>query len=147
MGFDDHSVEIPGHGHFAASTNQEIPMNTFQRLFALAVLALVASAFGIAQAFAAEPGGTTPLKHVRYDDLNLSREAGVRKLYERIKDAAEIVCAPFNGRQLSQRMNQVTCVTSAMERAVRQVNEPALTGYYLARNPKSDIDTSLAATR
>ena len=147
MGFDDHSVEIPGHGHFAASTHQEIPMNTFQRLIALAALALVASAFGIAQAFAADSDGTTALKHVRYDDLNLSREAGVRKLYGRIKDAAEIVCAPFNGRQLSQRMNQVTCVTSAMERAVRQVNEPALTSYYLTRNPKSEIDTSLAAKR
>jgi len=147
MGFDAHSVEIPGHGHFAASTNQEIPMNTFQRLMTLAALALVASAFGIAQAFAADFDGTTSPRHVRYDDLNLGREAGIRKLYERIKDAAEIVCAPLNGRQLSQRMNQVTCVTSAMDRAVRQVNEPALTSYYLARNPKSEIDTSLAATR
>jgi UrcA family protein len=147
MGFGDPLVEIPGHGHFAVSTDQEIPMNTFQRLFALAVVALMASAFGIAQAFAAEYDGTTLLKHVRYDDLNLDREAGARKLYERIKDAAEVVCAPFNGRPLSQRMNQVACVTSAMERAVRQVNEPALTRYYLTRNPKADLDTSLAATR
>lgn len=122
-------------------------MNTFQRLIALAGLALVASAFGTAQAFAADSDGTTLMKHVRYDDLNLSREAGVRKLYARIKDAADVVCAPFNGRQLSQRMNQVACVTSAMERAVRQVNEPALTHYYLARNPTSDLDSSLAATR
>ena len=147
MGFDDPRVEILGHGHFAASTHQEIPMNTFQRLIALAALALVASAFGIAQAFADESDGTTLLKHVRYDDLNLSREAGARKLYERIKDAAEVVCAPFNGRPLSQRMNQVTCVTSAIEGAVRQVNEPTLTRYYQARHPKSEIDPALAATR
>jgi len=147
MGFDDQPVECLGHGHFAASTHQEISMNTFQRLIALAALALIASAFGIAQAFADEPGGAAHHRLVRYDDLNLGHEAGARKLYKRIKDAAEIVCRPFNGRPLSQHENQFTCVNSAIEGAVRQVNEPMLTRYYQERHPKSEADPSLAATR
>jgi len=145
MGFDDLLVEILGHGNFAASTFQEIPMSTFHRVSTIVALALAGLALGPAQAIADESGRSTLIKRVTFSDLNLRNEAGARVLYRRIKTAAEDVCAPFNGRQLVQRMNQTACVTSAMERAVRQVNEPVLTRYYLTRNPKSDLDTSLAA--
>jgi UrcA family protein len=122
-------------------------MNTSPRYIAIAAFALAASAFGTTGANAADLNGDPLFKHVSYSDLDVSREPGARKLYQRIKSAAEEVCAPFNGRQLSQYMNQANCVSGAIERAVRQVNEPAVTRYYSTRNPKSDLDTSLAAKR
>lgn len=122
-------------------------MNTSNRFLAIAAFALAASAFGPAPAIAADTDGPALFRHVSYDDLDLNREPGARKLYQRIKTAAENVCAPFNGRGLSQYMNQANCVASAIERAVKQVNEPMLTRYYLTRNPKSDLDSSLAAKR
>jgi UrcA family protein len=147
MGFEGPLDEFLYRGNFAARKNPEIFMNTSNRYIAIAVFALAASAFGPAPAIAAGTDGPALLKHVSYDDLDLSREPGARKLYQRIKSAAEGVCAPFNGRGLSQYMNQVNCVTSAIERAVKQVNEPMLTRYAMTRNPNSDLDTSLAAKR
>jgi len=68
-------------------------------------------------------------------------------LYLRIKHAAESTCAQLNGRQLIQGIKQSACEKDAIERAVKQVDAPMLTQYYLTRNPKSDLATSLAAKR
>jgi len=122
-------------------------MNTSKRYVAIAAFAIAASAFGPAAAIAAETDGHTLFQRVSYKDLDLNSETGARTLYKRIRSAAETVCAPYNGRQLVQYMNQVACVTSSFERAVRQVNRPMLTRYYLTRHPKSDLGTSLTATR
>jgi UrcA family protein len=143
MGFEDPFDEVLYRGTFAASTNPEIPMNTSQRYIAIATLALAASAFGPAAAVAADSDDTTIIQHVSYSDLDLTREAGAQTLYQRINSAAQRVCSPLNGRQLVEHMNQRGCVTSAVERAVRHVNEPMLTRYYLTRNPKSDLGASL----
>ena len=102
-------------------------MNTFHRYIAVAAFALVTSAFGPAAAIAADSDGDTLIQQVSYKDLDLSRESGARTLYQRIKAAAEGVRAPLNGRRLIEHMNQSACVTSSIERAVKQVNEPTLT--------------------
>jgi UrcA family protein len=147
MGFEGPFDEVLYSGKFAANTNQGIFMNTSNRFIAIAAIVLAGSAFGPVAAIAADTDGPALLKHVSYSDLDLSREPGARVLYQRIKSAAGVVCAPLSGRQLSQYMNQANCVTNAIETAVKQVNEPMLTRYYLTRNPKSDLDTSLAAKR
>ena len=147
MGFEDAFVEILDRGRFAASTNQEILMITSHRYIAIAAFALAASVFGSSAAIAGNFRDTTVIQRVRYNDLDLTREAGAQTLYQRIKSAAQRVCTPLNGRQLVDHMNQHGCVTSAIEQAVKQVNEPMLTRYYLTRNPKSDLATSLAAKR
>ena len=146
MGFGDSFAEILVTGRFAASTNQENPMNTLHRYSAIAAIAFAAAGMQSTTAFAADSGDAL-IQHVNFTDLDLSREAGARTLYQRIKSAADRVCAPLSGRQLIEHMNRSACVASAVERAVRHVNEPTLTRYYLARNPKSDLATSLAARR
>jgi UrcA family protein len=84
---------------------------------------------------------------VNFKDMDLNREAGARTLCQRIKAAAECVCAPLNGRRLIEQLNQAACVTSTIERAVQQVNEPMLTYYYSTIKPKSGVETSLALRR
>ncbi len=121
-------------------------MNTFHRCIAIAAFAFAASAFGPAAAIAAESGDMLT-QRVSYKDLDLTSEAGAHTLYQRIKSAANHVCAPLSGRQLIRHMSQSTCVTGAVERAVKQVNEPTLTQYYLTRNPKSQLGPALAAKR
>ena len=122
-------------------------MNTFHRYLTIATFALATSAFADTAAIAAGSDAVTPIQPVSYKDLDLSRESGASTLYKRIEAAAQGVCAPLNGRRLIEQMNQSACVTSSIERAVKQVNEPMLTRYYLARNPKADLGTSVAAKR
>ncbi len=67
---------------------------------------------------------------VRYGDLNLSSDEGVRALYHRIRKAARKVCTEANDSvQLQQRSFRV-CVDSAVANAVDKVNRPALTAMH-----------------
>jgi len=138
--------EFCGHGNFAANTTKEIPMNTTTRCIAIAAFTLAISAFGATAANAAD-SDDVPSRKVQYSDLNLNHEAGARVLYLRIRNAAESACVQLNGRQLIERMSQSACVKDSIERAVKQVDAPMLTQYYLTRNPKADPNPSLAAKR
>jgi UrcA family protein len=89
-----------------------------------------------------------PLSHpVSYSDLDLTRTAGAETLYRRIKSAADAVCSPLDGARITAKVNRIACISGAVERAVKQVNEPLLTRYYFTLNPKSVPGTTLAATR
>ena len=146
MGFVGSPGEFCAHGNFAANKSTENPMNTSKHIIAIAALSLAASAFGPTAAIAAD-SDKVPSRKVQYSDLNLNHEAGAKVLYLRIKHAAESTCTQLNGRQLIERMSQTACEKDAIERAVKQVDAPMLTQYYLTRNPKSDLNPSLAAKR
>jgi|KBSMisStaDraftv2_1062788.scaffolds.fasta_scaffold39118_2 UrcA family protein len=122
-------------------------MNTKHRRLTLAGLVLAISAFGEAPANAIDSSGNVLMHKVNFAELDLSRPAGAETLYRRIERAAEEVCAPFTGRQLIEKMNRKACIASAVERAVRQVNAPLLTDYYLSLKPGSEPASSLAAER
>jgi UrcA family protein len=63
---------------------------------------------------------------VRYADLNLSGQAGVRTLMARIRSAAEDVCEPApSGHELDSSYD--TCVKSAVDHAIADVRRPTLT--------------------
>lgn len=71
---------------------------------------------------------------VGYGDLDLSRDSGVATLYSRINSAARAVCEPLDVIMLKLLRERFDCRQDAVARAVSEVNSPALTSYYLAKN-------------
>ena len=96
---------------------------------------LLAVFLGSLNAAAAAAGrGDEPLTHrVSFADLDLTRSPGVAALYMRIRSAAQQVCGPVDARQLEALTNSRRCTDQAIARAVREVNAPTLTSYYLAK--------------
>jgi UrcA family protein len=89
---------------------------------------------GVASLAHADVDSNLPSRTVRYDDLNLSTQAGVQSLYRRIQYAAREVCGPEEvpGTRLTSPQWK-DCVTSSIRQAVLSVNQPALTAYYAVR--------------
>jgi UrcA family protein len=106
--------------------------NIATRLIAGAIVtALVSSLSSIASA--AE--GTDSLhKTIQYTDLSVSSAQGAATLYNRIRLASEEVCSPLDHGDLSSKMHAEACMHKAIADAVSQVNRPALTAVYNARN-------------
>jgi UrcA family protein len=70
----------------------------------------------------------TPLtKTVKFDDLNIATPAGAKVLYRRIQAAAVEVCPPQMFYTLQMDQIQRTCVSQAIDNAVKSVNSTALT--------------------
>ena len=64
---------------------------------------------------------------VRYSDLDLTTPAGVQTLYDRIQQAAWVVCgqtlAPHNG---PSALDTLRCREALIQAAVKEVNNPSL---------------------
>ena len=79
-------------------------------------------------------GATTPKDLpsvvVKYGDLDLASEAGVKSLHSRLRNAAEQVCSPFQSRVLGLREQYERCVTDAMTQSVAAVGNPSLIQYH-----------------
>jgi UrcA family protein len=113
-------------------------MNTFIcrsiRCSGLRAALAAAICCGIALPATADQRNGEPLtKVVSYADLNVSGEAGARVLYGRLRMAARQVCAPFEGRTLKQIAQWGGCFEQAIERAVKEIDQPVLTAYHLNR--------------
>ena len=63
---------------------------------------------------------------VKFADLNLSSQAGVEALYERIHSAARRVCEQPAGEWAAVRK----CMTKTESQAIGKVNVPLLTAFY-----------------
>lgn len=64
---------------------------------------------------------------VVYDDLNLSNQAGIQTLYERLRRAAIKACAPRPDLHNSEWVrNWRTCVDQALDNAVQRTNMSSL---------------------
>jgi UrcA family protein len=72
---------------------------------------------------------------VRFGDLNLSSDAGIRTLYQRIRSAAKNVCAQTNDTMVLERKNLRLCLDKAVGDAVDKINRPALTAMYRSTTP------------
>jgi UrcA family protein len=59
---------------------------------------------------------------VRYDDLNLSSESGMKALKQRIRHAAEIVCGEVDTRNIDGSTQHLKCVRDAANTALTRVN-------------------------
>ncbi len=67
---------------------------------------------------------------VKYEDLNINKEAGARVLYKRLRDATAEVCdkSSFSrDRSLSRLGDAKDCFEKTLDKAVLQVNNPVLT--------------------
>jgi UrcA family protein len=101
---------------------------------------IVAPALLIAAAAAAMPAGAAdaPVSiTVKYDDLNLSRPAGVNALYNRIQAAARTVCEPLSSQSHLQSPAYMGCFSDAVSDAVQKVGQPALSSLYQDKTGKA----------
>jgi UrcA family protein len=92
-----------------------------------ASLAILGWATGAAPIQAAEQIDP-PTKIVAYGDLNLETEAGAKVLYAR--NAATVVCAPLESRDLSLKTLWRNCFDNAVTTAVVQVNKTRVTALH-----------------
>jgi UrcA family protein len=107
----------------------------FQSLIGIALFSILSSSLA---ALPAAADSVEPLKvTVKFGDLDVSKPQGAAALYGRIHSAAEKVCSPFDGRDLSRKMHLNACVHKAVADAVTEVNEPALLAVYSAKVGKT----------
>ena len=100
-----------------------------------AFVALIAVALPIATSQAA--AGRDAIR-IRYSDLNLSTEAGVAVLYERVRTAAADYCEPtrlLTGTRVSPAYSR--CVKDAVETTVKQIGNPGLSALHASRSATS----------
>jgi UrcA family protein len=96
---------------------------------------LAAAALSVSGLAAAGPRDANSVV-VRFGDLNLSSQAGVASLYQRIQNAAESVCSPLETRILGLRDAYDSCVTDALAQGVAAVGNPSLSEFHAARQGK-----------
>ena len=100
-------------------------------------MTIFALALGFQSAHAAPPQNV-PSVVVHFADLDLSRSAGATVLYQRLKGAAETVCAPLDDRNVARHMSFKACVQAAISAALAKVDQRALAAYYEAKtNPRN----------
>lgn len=92
-----------------------------------AVIAAAAGGALLGAALPAQADPEFPKLTVDYQDLNLSREPDVERLYARLRGAARSVCSSWDGRTLYERMQYRQCFDSALTAAVNDVNVTVLT--------------------
>jgi UrcA family protein len=84
---------------------------------------------------------------VQFADLDLNREAGIARLYARIKGAARRVCDQQANDQLAASQNYPVCVKRAVSTAVARIDRPMLSEYVaqLGGNRARNAPASVAA--
>jgi UrcA family protein len=94
----------------------------------------VISALALSPLAHASPVPDTPSLVVHFADLDLAKSEGAATLYRRLRAAAEVVCGQREERDLPKAIAMKQCVQRALAGAVADINRPALTSYYRARN-------------
>jgi UrcA family protein len=67
---------------------------------------------------------------VHFDDLNLSSPKDAKRLYTRLRGAAETVCGDYDVRDFVDTREARKCENDAVAEAVAKVNQPLLTSVY-----------------
>lgn len=121
------------------NTFSTIARSFFGRTLAVAVLGLAAIAAAPAHA------DDVPTRVVNFADLDLSRPAGLERLYFRITSAASSVCGKADSRDYKAALSAKLCREQAVSRAVASVNVPAFSSWYAARLGRASTDARMAA--
>lgn len=116
-------------------------MNTRSNLLKLTLSATLAVATLVGAGTAsASDNVVARSKVVKYDDLNLSTQAGVERLYTRIRSAARTVCGPTYGASLATApatsARRRRCMDDAIASAVKQVDNTILTAMHNSKSTK-----------
>jgi UrcA family protein len=77
--------------------------------------------------------GSAASRVVRFGDLNLDSDAGVRVLYSRIRSAAQEVCEPAIFNTSNTDLRQRRCAQHAIRQAVLDVGSPQLTSFHVSK--------------
>jgi UrcA family protein len=102
-------------------------MNTIRtKLYAALCVLFGSAAVGTPWTSAQASEQPPPSKVVKFADLDIQTAAGAKILYQRIRLAANQVCEPV-GHDPVMRESTPTCVSTAIDNAVRKVNAPYLT--------------------
>jgi UrcA family protein len=75
---------------------------------------------------------------VRFSDLDVSKFAGVKTLYSRLRHAATVVCKPLETASLWHSDQYEVCMKKAIDDAVLSVNRPLLSQYHQSRTSSGD---------
>jgi UrcA family protein len=118
--------------------------NTKHFVFAAVAAASLASVTVAAHADQALDAAT---RTVHYSDLNLNTQAGVATLYNRIRNAAQLVCGNVDPRRLDEAASAKACIDKAVFSSVTAVNNPKLTSEYNARVSGAQKQINFAAIR
>jgi UrcA family protein len=92
----------------------------------LSLIAASIATLSLAGTALAAGTGELATARVRYDDLNLSNDAGVASLYARLRHAASQVCESSPSRDLVDQ----SCVAKALDGAVAEVDNGRLTALH-----------------
>jgi UrcA family protein len=114
--------------------------------FVFAAVAAVSLA-SVAMAAKADQAVDAPARTVHYSDLNLNTQAGVAKLYNRIRNAAQLVCGDVDPRRLDEAASAKACIDRAVFSSVTAVNNPKLTSEYNARVSGAQKQINFASIR
>lgn len=116
---------------------------TSSTLIRCAAILLAGIPFG--SVLAASPA--EPSKAIHYSDLNLTTSTGVAALYKRIERAASEVCQLPHGTKLLRIQTEIkACRADSVDRAIAQVNLPALSALHVARTGRK-LDSAQYADR
>lgn len=115
-------------------------MNTFTRLASATVLGLALNA-----AYGEEAPKTVT---VQFADLDLSKDAGLARLFDRVKGAAKSVCSAHSGGTTMRDKQQYdACVDFALSNAVARVDRPELTDYLTSLHAAQKKAAKVASRR
>lgn len=103
---------------------------TQNTLRALVAVAAITCGFAATVEADAVEAGQAPQVHIKYADLDLNTTAGATVLYQRIRGAADQVCAAHQERDLGQVMRAKACANRAIAEAVAAVGNTHLTAVY-----------------
>jgi|GEM_PF-1293558 len=83
---------------------------------------------------------------VHFADLNTDSRRDNKRLYMRLRNAAQTVCGDsIDYIDLTERREALQCQQSALESAVAEINRPQLTALYNARFPKETLTVASAS--
>lgn len=88
------------------------------------LVAGLAGALGASSVWAS--ASDTSSMRVAYADLDLAHDAGIDRLYSRLRQAANSVCGSADLRDLHAYAAQRACATSALDQAVAQIHSSRL---------------------
>ena len=93
-------------------------------------LAIIAAGLGgwlLASTAFAAPSADSNSVRVSFSELDLTKDAGVERLYARLRRAAQQVCGSVDQRDLVALRQQESCVKQALDHAVEDVHSSRLT--------------------
>lgn len=73
---------------------------------------------------------------VSYAELDLSKPAGAKTLYQRIKQAAFIVCGGQDSPMTWNHTQKASCIRTSVDEAVAKVNAPLLSALHQGQNTR-----------